>query len=153
MSVLGELAADILEYEFDGDSSIATSGAISGWLEANLGQLNSLIYTEYSGADAALDLEAQSIHKELYLHSYYTRQSRNALRGIAAGGSGDVLSLSDADSSVTFVNRNEVAKVYRGLAKDHKESVDKLVGQYNIYQSEPRQVAGVEGDWYTGTYP
>ncbi len=68
MSILGDLSQDILDNEFDGDTDIATTGAISGWLEANLGRLNSLIYTNYSGSGADLDLEAQSIHKELYLY-------------------------------------------------------------------------------------
>lgn len=152
MSVIGNLATEIMYYEFDNDSTANNIPAISGWLESHLGQLNSLIYTSYSGSGAELDLEAQSIHRELYMHNYYSKQARNALRGIvgATSNGGDVLSLQDADSKVTFINKNEVAKVYKGLANDAKLKIDQLVSQYNIYQAEPRQVGGVEGEWYTG---
>ena len=140
MSILGDLSQDILDNEFDGDTDIATTGAISGWLEANLGRLNSLIYTNYSGSGADLDLEAQSIHKELYLYHYYTKQSRNSLRGITRS-TGEILSISDQNNSITFVNRNEVSKVYRGLASDSQGRIDRLVAHYNIYQA---------GSFYTG---
>jgi len=149
MSILGDLSQDILDNEFDGDTDIATTGAISGWLEANLGRLNSLIYTNYSGSGADLDLEAQSIHKELYLYHYYTKQSRNSLRGITRS-TGEILSISDQNNSITFVNRNEVSKVYRGLAGDSQGRIDRLVAHYNIYQAEPLQVGGIEGSFYTG---
>jgi hypothetical protein len=52
---------------------------------------------------------------------------------------------------VTFVNKNEVSKVYRGLASDSKITLDKLVAQYNIYAAEPRQLAGIESS-YSGVY-
>ena len=112
MSVISDLASGIFTDEFDSDTGIATSGSIQAWLENNLGELNNLIYKDFSGASADLDTEAQSIHKELYLHSYYRKQSRNALRGISSSTSDNkILSLKDGESSVTFVNRNEVSKV------------------------------------------
>jgi len=93
-----------------------------------------------------MDLEAQSVLKELYLSNYYNKQARNALRGIAESSvSGDnVLSLKDGESSVTFVNRNEVSKVYRGLASDCMDRVTRLAAQYNIYQAQPRQLGGID---------
>ena len=151
MSVISDLASDIFTDEFDSDTGIATSGSIQAWLENNLGELNNLIYQDFSGTGAALDTEAQSIHKELYLYNYYTKQSRNALRGItAATNDNKILSLKDGESTVTFVNRNEVAKVYRGLASDSKAKVDDLVARYNIYQATPQQVGGIEGEIFTG---
>ena len=146
MSVISELAQEIMSYEFDNDISVNNFDSIEGWLETNLGQLNALLYTEYEGVNAELDTEAQSVYKELYLHHYYSKQTRNALRGIlgSSGTEGGVLSLKDANSSVTFVNKNEVAKVYRGLAGDCKLKLDQLVAQYHIYHSEPRQIGGIE---------
>ncbi len=149
MSVLGDLSQDISDNEFDSDTDIATTTSISGWLEANLGRLNSLIYTTYSGSGADLDLEAQSIHKELYLNHHYAKQSRNSLRGITRS-TGEILSISDQNNSITFVNRNEVSKVYRGLASDSQARINSLVAHYNIYQAEPLQVGGIEGSFYTG---
>jgi len=151
MSVIGDLASGIFVDEFDSDTDIATSGSIQAWLENNLGQLNNLIYKDFSGVDAELDTEAQSIHKELYMYNYYTKQSRNALRGITSSTSDNkILSLKDGESSVTFVNRNEVAKVYRGLANDSKGKLDGLVASYNIYEAAPQQIGGLEGLLYTG---
>ena len=48
------------------------------------------------------------------------------------------------------MNRNEVSKVYRGLANDSQERVNQLAAHYNIYQAEPLQVGGIEGEFYTG---
>ena len=146
MSVISDLASNIFTDEFDSDTGIATSGSIQGWLENNLGELNNLIYKDFSGVDANLDTEAQSIYKELYFHNYFTKQSRNALRGITSSTSdNNILSLKDGESSVTFVNRNEVSKVYRGLANDSKAKLGDLVARYNIYEAKPQQVGGIDG--------
>ena len=122
-TALWQLASGILNTEFDNNTGITTTGAISGWLFENLGRLNTHIYSDFSGYEASgsrgtIDIEAQNILKELYLYNYYTKEARNSLRGIVNSNvSGDnILSLKDGESSVTFVNRNEVSKVYRGLA-------------------------------------
>jgi len=159
MTALEDLASGIVETEFDGDTGIATVASVSGWLFENLGKLNTHIYTDFSGATASgtygvIDIEAQGILKELYLYNYYIKQSRNALRGITDSSvSGDnVLSLKDGESSVTFVNRNEVSKVYRGLASDSMANIERLSAKYNIYQAQPRQLHGVDGSGIL-TYP
>ena len=155
MNTFGVLASDIYSFEFDGDETITSVTAISGWLQSNLGKLNTMLYSEFSGDGSNMPVEAQSIHKELYLYNYYSKQTRNALRGIINTASSDgsnILSIKDGDSAVTFVNKNEVSKVYRGLAADAKINIDKLVGQYNIYGAEPRQLGGIEGEMWTGVY-
>ena len=93
-----------------------------------------------------MDIEAQNVLKELYLSNYYNKEARNALRGITKSSvSGDnVLSLRDGESAVTFINRNEVSKVYRGLANDCMDKVTKMAAQYNIYQAQPRQLGGID---------
>jgi len=152
MSVLEDLASGIVVTEFDSDTGIATVASVSGWLFENLGKLNTYIYTDFTGNGASgtygvIDIEAQNILKELYLNNYYNKEARNALRGIINSNvSGDnVLALKDGESSVTFVNRNEVSKVYRGLAADSMDNVVRMAGQYNIYQAEPRQLGGIDG--------
>ena len=158
-NVLEDLASGIFETEFDSDTGIATVSSVSGWLYENLGQVNTYLYTDFTGTDAsgtygAMDIEAQSVLKELYLCNYYNKQARNALRGIANSNvSGDnILSLRDGESSVTFVNRNEVSKVYRGLASDCMEKVTRLAAQYNIYQAQPRQLGGIDASGVGITY-
>jgi hypothetical protein len=152
MSVLEDLASGIVETEFDSDTGIATVAAVSGWLYENLGKLNTYIYTDFAGYTATgiygqIDTEAQNILKELYLHNYYNKEARNALRGIVSSSvSGDnILALKDGESSVTFINRNEVSKVYRGLASDSMDNIVRMAGQYNIYQAQPRQLGGIDG--------
>jgi hypothetical protein len=151
-TVLEDLASGIVVTEFDGDTGIATVANVSGWLYENLGQVNTYLYTDFtgdlaSGTYGVMDIEAQNVLKELYLSNYYNKQARNALRGIVDSSvSGDnVLSLKDGESSVTFINRNEVSKVYRGLASDCMDKVTRMAAQYNIYQAEPRQLGGIDG--------
>lgn len=145
MSVISDLALKIFQTEFDGDTGIVYQSYIEAWLESNLGQLNARLNESFSGIDAPLNLEAQSIYKEIYMGSYYRKQSRSALRGLVGNTNGaDILSLKDGNSSVSFTNKNEVAKVYRSLADDCDIKVDKLSHQYNIYQSEPLQLGGIE---------
>ena len=150
-NVLEDLASGIVTTEFDGDTGIATVASVSGWLYENLGQVNTYLYTNFSGDNAEgtygfMDIEAQNVLKELYLSNYYNKEARNALRGITKSSvSGDnVLSLRDGESAVTFINRNEVSKVYRGLANDCMDKVTKMAAQYNIYQAQPRQLGGID---------
>jgi hypothetical protein len=150
-NVLESLASGIVTTEFDGDTGIATVASVSGWLYENLGQVNTYLYTNFSGDNATgtygfMDIEAQNVLKELYLSNYYNKEARNALRGITKSSvSGDnVLSLKDGESAVTFINRNEVSKVYRGLANDCMDKVTQMAAQYNIYQAQPRQLGGID---------
>ena len=159
-NVLEDLASGIVVTEFGGDTGIVTVSNVSGWLYENLGQVNTYLYTDFSGyeasgTDGTMDIEAQNIFKELYLSNYYNREARNALRGIVSSAvSGDnVLSLKDGESAVTFVNRNEVSKVYRGLANDCMGKVTRLAAQYNIYQAQPRQLGGIDASGYSTNYP
>ena len=150
-NVLESLASGIVTTEFDSDTGIATVASVSGWLYENLGQVNTYLYTNFSGDNASgtygfMDIEAQNVLKELYLSNYYNKEARNALRGITKSSvSGDnVLYLKDGESAVTFINRNEVSKVYRGLANDSMDKVIQMAAQYNIYQAQPRQLGGID---------
>ena len=150
-NVLESLASGIVTTEFDSDTGIATVANVSGWLYENLGRVNTYLYTNFSGDNATgtyeiMDIEAQNVLKELYLSNYYNKEARNALRGITKSSvSGDnVLSLKDGESAVTFINRNEVSKVYRGLANDSMDKVTRMAAQYNIYQAQPRQLGGID---------
>lgn len=146
MSQISELAQNIFETEFDQDTTAVTYNHIFSWMKENLGLLNTLINTSFVGEDPDMGIEAESIYKELFLYNYYNKQARNVLRGITATtNAGDnILQVSDGDNSISFVNRNEVSKVYRDLAKDSKSRMDTLVAKYNIYGARPLQVGGYE---------
>ena len=145
MSTIGNLANSIFVNEFD---SVGVSEAsISGWLDNNLGQLNNVLYTSFSGANGDISgfgLEEQSIYKEMYLYHYYMKQTRKTIRGIADDTNGNIVSVRDGDNAITFVNKNEVSKVYKSLAQDSYDAFSVLVTNYNSYQSSPRQVGGIE---------
>lgn len=143
MGNIGDLASSIYVNEFD--STGVTVESISGWLENNIGQLNNTIYTSFSGVSGSvegLNLEEQNIFKEMYLYHYYTKQTRNTIRGIANDTNGNILSVRDGDNAITFVNKNEVSKVYKTLAQDANAKLMDLVTRYNSYQASPRQVGG-----------
>ena len=145
MSNIGDLANSIYVNEFD--STGGTVEAISGWLENNIGQLNNVLYTSFSGENgnvSGLNLEEQNIYKQMYLYHYYTKQTRNTIRGIANDTNGNIISVRDGDNAITFVNKNEVSKVYRSLAQDAYDGLQSSIASYNIYNASPKQVGGIE---------
>ena len=145
MSNIGDLANSIYVNEFD--STGVTVEAISGWLENNIGQLNNVLYTSFSGENgnvSGLNLEEQNIYKQMYLYHYYTKQTRNTIRGIANDTNGNIISVRDGDNAITFVNKNEVSKVYRSLAQDAYDGLQSSITSYNIYNASPKQVGGLE---------
>jgi hypothetical protein len=145
MQVLEELAEELMKDEFDGDSCLNSIQSILSWMRANLGVLNGLLDQCYELDGENMDEEAQAIYKQAYLYHHYSKKARNALRGImdtSVDSQGEVASISDGESRVTFTNKNESAKVIRAFANDAKNMMDELIHKYNMYQSEPRQVSG-----------
>ena len=145
MSEISDFANSIYSSEFDSDSDAISLSSIEGWLEENLGLLNTLINTSYEGADPGMGLEEKAIYKQIYLYNYYSKQSRNILRGITLSTSSDnVIMVADGDNRIQFANKNEISKTFRDLARDAKQSLDMMVAKYNIYASKPLQVGGIE---------
>ena len=145
MSELADLAEVIFNTEFDSDSSVTSIIAITSWLEENLGLLNTLINTSFQGVDPGLGLEEEAIYKNIYLYNYYSKQARNVLRGVlSATSGGNILSVADGDNKIQFVNKNEIGKTYKDLAREIKSDLDMLVTKYNIYGAKPLQVGGIE---------
>jgi hypothetical protein len=153
------IATGIFRDEFDSDTGYQTISSISGWLENNVGLLNTQLYTSFSGSgttdgDTALQgtgnfrFEEADIYKQLYLVEYYKKKTRSVLKGIDS--SVDFISLRDGDSMITRTNKNEIAKTYRGLANDAEERLQTLVAKYNIYGAAPLQVAGTDAVGTTG---
>ncbi|MAR66811.1 MAG: hypothetical protein CL833_06115 [Crocinitomicaceae bacterium] len=154
--LVSTIATGIFNDEFDSDTGFATIASISGWLANNVGLLNTTLYTAFSGSGSATEypddtvvqpsgsfrFEEADIYKQVYLTNYYTKKARAVLKGIDS--SVDFISLREGDSVITRTNKNEIAKTYRGFAKDAQERLDDLVAKYNIYAAEPIQVAGTD---------
>tara|TARA_A100001515_G_scaffold42029_1_gene33160 strand:- start:158 stop:646 length:489 start_codon:yes stop_codon:yes gene_type:complete len=143
------LADEIFANEFEYDSGYAQFYYISGWLSNNVGQLNTKLYTEFEvvsgnfSPTGDFQQEERSIYKQMYLYEFYTKKTRQVLRGVDS--SVDFLSLREGDTMITRTNKNELAKTYRSLANDAKEELDQLVNSYRIFQAAPVQVAGYDG--------
>ena len=144
-----DLADEIFGNEFDYDSGYAQFYYISGWLGNNVGLLNTKLFTSFSvdGSNfvptGEFNQEERSIYKQMYLYEFYTKKTRQVLRGIDS--SVDFITLREGDTMITRTNKNELAKTYRGLANDAREEMERLVAAYNIYQAAPVQVAGEDG--------
>ena len=139
MASIQNLASGIFFYEFDGDTVETNISMISGWISANLGQMNNLIYSDLSGDAADFNIEQKEIMRHLYLASYYKKKARNAIKSLGANGSNGVLMVRDDDSQVQFVNINEVSKQFSALSKQHIEELNAQVYAYNMYQARPMQ--------------
>jgi len=154
--LVSTIATGIYNDEFDSDTGYATLSSISGWLANNVGLLNTILYRAFSGSGSATEypddtvlmpsgnfrFEEADIYKQVYLNNYYTKKARAVLKGIDS--SVDFISLREGDSMITRTNKNEIAKTYRGFAKDAEERLELLVAKYNIYDAAPVQVAGTD---------
>ena len=144
-----DLADEIFANEFEYDSGYAQFYYISGWLANNVGLLNTKIYSQYSVQNSNFEptgffqQEERSIYKQMYLYEFYTKKTRQVLRGVDS--SVDFVTLREGGTMITRTNKNELAKTYRGLANDAREEMERLVSSYNIYQAAPVQVAGEDG--------
>ena len=134
-----DLADEIFANEFEYDSGYAQFYYISGWLANNVGLLNTKIYSQYSVQNSNFEptglfqQEERAIYKQMYLYEFYTKKTRQVLRGVDS--SVDFVTLREGDTMITRTNKNELAKTYRGLANDAREEMERLVSSYNIYQA------------------
>lgn len=168
---IGEIASGLLLYEFDyivdeqaQQSELLT---ISGTLSGKIGELNTLINQSFyfTGADGnpypRLGYEETSILSDIYLRDHYTKQSSKILRGIydpgisgAISGSGnDWIELREGDTTIkrsaatmanSASNRISLSKEFKALAAEAQDRIKELVYSYNMYGSQPRQVAGID---------
>lgn len=130
----------------------------------NLGMLNNLIDTCYSGSYVTgqygemtsyqitpeMGQEETAIYEKIFELDFYNKQARNILRDAAGQGGNDWISLREGDSSITRVNKNEVAKNYKSLAQDIKSQLDKMIESYLKFRATPQQVVG--DDTIAATY-
>ena len=168
MNQLGELAYHIWDIEFgDHSSSLERERnalLISGYLDVNLGQLNTLLNTDFhlnkikDEVQPALQYEEKAIFTQLYLKDYMQKQARNVLRNATTtsstttttDGVTDWVELREGDTSIrrsiaTSTSKNTSAKIFQDSSRDAMALLEKMVHSYNMYGSLPLQVAGVDG--------
>ena len=114
MSSVGEIATRIYDTEFDDETTQLKRSyrieAISGWLDANIGQFNNLCYTSF-GTTGNFQLEEESILTQLYLHDYYKKQARSVLN-MSATGSTDWTRLSEGDTTIVRTNKEDLSSLF-----------------------------------------
>jgi len=147
MSDISGLARSILDYEFDGDASVAPLTSISGWLSSHVGELNTLIHTSFEVSGNYISptgdfcAEEEAILRAMYLKSFNNSMSRKTLQG--ATTSSDFIQIRDADGSmIVRPNKTTAAGAYRSLSSAYAEELNKLVSAYISFQTKPVQVAG-----------
>lgn len=154
MNDLGALATKIVNYEFSEDRQRFPVSYVSGWLEANIGELNGLLNEEFYVNDTgAIEIAEgsglmpveENIYSTLYEIHYYEKAARDSLRSFTYGSDTDWLTLKEGDTTIQRQNKNSVAKTFRDLKTDATERLNDLVGKYNQYKSSPLQVFGYDG--------
>jgi len=137
---------------------------ISGYLDVNLGQINTLLNTDFhlnkikDEVQPALQYEEKAIFTQLYLKDYMQKQARNVLRNATTTSSSttttdgvtDWVELREGDTSIrrsiaTSTSKNTSAKIFQDSSRDAMALLEKMVHSYNMYGSLPLQVAGVDG--------
>lgn len=153
MSNIGDIATRIYDNEFDDAPSQLEREfkieSISGWIEANVGQFNNLTYQSYDTGDM-FPQEEENILTQLYLKDHYNKQARSVLNG-AATGSLDWTRLTEGDTTIVRSNRIDIVRGYRNLAAEASDQLKDLVYSYNSYHAMPRQNAGIDGGFISGS--
>lgn len=144
-------------YQDLGSPDDYSTDRIYAWMldNANIGKLNNLIGTCFSGVafkndcgnitgyaiDPNINNDQLAIYKMLFDYEYYKNAAGSSAKSSLVIGD-DWVSMGEGDSRVTRINKNEVSKNFRALAKDAKEDLDKSVKMYLKYNCIPDQIVG-----------
>lgn len=139
-----------------GDREDYSATYLMGWFltPSNLGVLNSQIdscysvtpYANPSGKVTGLGIEPPMGGEELAIYKsnfdvfFYGREAKLSLSGSPLAWT----SLREGDSSITRVNRSEMARTFNAFQKDARDSRDYLVKQYTRTKSKVQSVDGAD---------
>ena len=124
-----------------GEPTILSIPAISFWLRANIGQLNT--YTSdleiKTSAGVEIGEEEKAVLKKMYFIHFYDQKLRTHMTTLDTD---TVISVRDGDSSVTKVNRNEITRSIAAIKNQEYSELNQMIQAYNSQKGSPRQVAG-----------
>ncbi len=173
---LENLSSGIFLSEFDSDSDLTTQVRISGWLESNVGGLNSYLYTSFdddlSCEDCGYDFghEEASIFTQMYMRNYYSKAARKTLLGQSVSSSGSSSTTMTGMSQWTKIQEGDttierqplfttstrggsgglditkISQRYKDLLDATSENLSAMIARYNIENSSPSQVSGLDGE-------
>lgn len=123
-----------------GSPASPTPNFISGWLVSpqNIGKLNNLLFTCYSGVngciDGALGQREQSIYGEVYKQLYWQQQISANL-----GAAGQMwVEMRDGDGVLRRTSPTEIAKVYQTMWKESTANLNQMITSYKLNASIAR---------------
>jgi ribosomal protein S20 len=153
MNDFGNIATEIVTYDFPNDTGSYPLSYVSGWLEANIGELSIAVNEEFTVNDAGeiyvgdcsgLMPQEKEIFKSIYSIHYYEKSARETLRNSAYGTTADWTVLKEGDTTIQRQNKNSIAKTFNELASQAKSDLNDMIFKHNRYKSGPRQVYGAD---------
>jgi hypothetical protein len=155
MNDLGNLAYSIIKYEFKEDASRFPISYISGWLDAHIGELNTYLHQDFyldeSGSFQPRNLTKEESHifSTLYEIHYYEKASREVLRSLvyptSSDSAGDWIMIKEGDTTIQRQSKASISSEFSSFVKQAEKKLSDLLYQYNMNQSSPGQVAGIDG--------
>ncbi len=122
------------------------------WFSYNIGQLNLLLHESIEFLDnefsSELTIEQANIFKLLYLIKYYNKQISANL----GAGAYDFSEVTEGDSTVRKVSRNEIAKNYIQIKNGYASELTELVYRYKNNQIGPEDVKQINVNCYSYPY-
>ncbi len=142
-----------------GEPTDLSVSAISYWVRASIGKLNSMIFENFalnqdfeivdsSNSDAEINIDAVAILKKTYLVHRYSVIVRSKLTDL---GSDDVIEVQDQDSKVKRVDKNQLIKTISAEKKQEEDELRYLINAYRTKSTNPKQVVG--DDIVQGRHP
>ena len=140
-----------------GDPSDLSIAAVSFWIRASIGALNSLIFTNFKIADdyeivdqsgAEIDINAIAILKKMHIIHRYASIIRSKLTAIDTS---DVVEISEGEFRVKRIDKNQLIKTVTAEKKEEMAALQNLINAYLGRESTPVQVVG--DDTIQGVFP
>lgn len=110
---------------------------ISFWLISNIGQLNILIEQEYVVLDNEFSPELGDQEKDIFKQLYFVKYYSSLMTSNLGAAAYDWSELSEGDSTIRRVSKNEVAKNYKQLRDSYYAGLQELVFFYKKNQIRP----------------
>jgi len=110
------------------------------WFVANLGELNNLITTTYSGVSGQISPELIDEDANIFKHIFYADYyERLAVQNMNAAGV-DWVYIQEGDSTIRRASSNDRSKTFLSLQKQAIAKLDMLIKLYRANQSIPRDI-------------
>ena len=123
--------------------------AVVYWSRSNIGALNNLTGIKHTIEETSLEIideeskeigvEVGAILKKMYMIHYYELKLRSNITGLLQD---TIISVTDDNSSVIKVNKNEVSKVLAQIKNQEYAELQKMVTAFRRREAKPMQVAG-----------